>query len=266
MDFEFDVERGAAPTVVRVAGVNVRRGSRVRLHPHPGADAFDLALAGRIGTVAGIEQDFEDKLHLAVTLEDDPGADLGAERQPGHRFFFAPDEVEPLDGGDSGAAGRVLVAGIGNVFLADDGFGVAVAQALLTRPRRAGVQVVDFGIRGLDLAYALQDGWDAVLFVDAAPRGLPPGTLSVVEPAVDAAPASPNPHAMDPVSVLRLARTLGGIPAYVRIVACEPQVLVRPDQSEMVMELSPPVRAAVDEAVRLVEQVIDEIASEEEIS
>jgi hydrogenase maturation protease len=264
--FDFDVERGAAPIVVRVAGVDVRRGSRVRLHPHPGADAFDLALAGRIGTVAGIEQDFEEKLHLAVTLEDDPGADLGEARQPGHRFFFAPDEVEPLDRDDTVAAPRVLVAGIGNVFLADDGFGVVVVQALLTQARRAGVHIVDFGIRGLDLAYALQDGWDAVIFVDAAPRGLAPGTLSVIEPAVDAEPASPSAHAMDPVSVLRLARTLGHVPACVRIVACEPQILVPPDDPEMVMELSPPVRAAVDGAVRLVQQVIDEIVSEEEIS
>jgi hypothetical protein len=71
---------------------------------------------------------------------------------------------------------------------------------------------------------------------------------------------------MDPVAVLRLAQTLGGVPAYVRVVACEPLAVVPPDDPEMVMELSPPVRAAVDEAARLVEQVVDEIVSEEETS
>jgi len=264
VDFGVDLERGGAPRVVRVAGVDVVRGSRVRLHPHPGADAFDLALAGRIATVAGIEQDFEEKVHLAVTLEDDPGADLGDARRPGHRFFFAPDEVEPLDGDATAPARRVLVAGIGNVFLADDGFGAAVAQQLLGRPRRRGVQVVDFGIRGVDLAYALQDGWDAVVLVDAASRGLTPGTLSVIEPLLDAECVSPDAHALDPVAVLRLARTLGGVPPVVRVVACEPLVVVPPDDPDVVMELSPPVRAAVDAAARLVEQVVDQIVSEEE--
>ncbi|HLH25789.1 MAG TPA: hypothetical protein VK066_24995 [Chloroflexota bacterium] len=91
-----------APTSVRVGGVDLRQGSRVRLRPRPGADVMDVVLAGRVAFVEGIEQDYEDRIHLAVTLADDPGRDLGIARQPGHRFFFAPDEVEPLDDGAAG--------------------------------------------------------------------------------------------------------------------------------------------------------------------
>ena len=81
---------------VRVGGVEVKQGDRVRLSPHRGGDIFDIALAGKIAIVEAIEQDYEDKVHLAVVLEDDPGRDLGMMRQPGHRFFFALGEVEPL--------------------------------------------------------------------------------------------------------------------------------------------------------------------------
>ena len=81
-----------------VAGVAIAPGSRVRLRPHPGGDVFDIALTGRVAVVEAIEQDYEERIHVAVTLEDDPGRDLGLARQPGHRFFFAPDELEPLTG------------------------------------------------------------------------------------------------------------------------------------------------------------------------
>jgi len=80
----------------QVSGVAVRVGDRVRLRPRAGGDIFDLALAGQIAIVEALEQDYEDKVHLAVVLEDDPGRDLGMLRQPGHRFFFSPEEVEPL--------------------------------------------------------------------------------------------------------------------------------------------------------------------------
>jgi hypothetical protein len=79
-----------------VAGVEIKTCDRVRLRPRAGGDIFDLALAGQIAIVESIEQDYEDKVHLAVVLEDDPGMDLGMLRQPGHRFFFSPEEVEPL--------------------------------------------------------------------------------------------------------------------------------------------------------------------------
>jgi hypothetical protein len=81
---------------VRVFGVELKRGDRVRLWPQKSADIMDLALAGRVAEIEAIEQDFENQVHLAVVIEDDPGKDLGAMRQPGHRFFFSPEEVEPL--------------------------------------------------------------------------------------------------------------------------------------------------------------------------
>lgn len=82
-----------------VRNVEISPGSRVRLHPRPGGDIMDLALAGKVAVVEGIEQDLEDTVHIAVTIEDDPGRDLGEARQPGHRFFFSITEVEPLDAG-----------------------------------------------------------------------------------------------------------------------------------------------------------------------
>jgi hypothetical protein len=81
---------------VSVGGVDVSVGSRVRLRPRAGGDIFDLALAGMTATIESIEQDYEGRAHLAVLVDDDPGRDLGALRQPGHRFFFSPEEVEPL--------------------------------------------------------------------------------------------------------------------------------------------------------------------------
>ena len=91
-------EGRAAPRVT-VGGVEIKKGSRVRLHPRAGGDIMDLALAGRAACVEAIEQDFEDNIQIAVVVEDDPGRDLGDARQPGHRFFFAPEELEPLDDG-----------------------------------------------------------------------------------------------------------------------------------------------------------------------
>ena len=84
---------------VSVSGVEVKAGDRVRLRPKAGGDIFDLALAGQVAVVESIEQDYEGVNHLAVVLEDDPGRDLGMLRQPGHRFFFSPEEVEPLEEG-----------------------------------------------------------------------------------------------------------------------------------------------------------------------
>ena len=81
---------------VNVGGIEVRTGDRVLLKPRKGGDIFDLALANQIAIVESIEQDYESKIHLAVVLEDDPGRDLGMMRQPGHRFFFAPEEVAPV--------------------------------------------------------------------------------------------------------------------------------------------------------------------------
>jgi hydrogenase maturation protease len=86
------------PRAVTAAGREISPGTRVRLRPRSGGDIMDIALAGKIAIVEAIEQDYDEKIHLAVTIEDDPGRDLGREHWPGHRFFFSPDEVEPVIG------------------------------------------------------------------------------------------------------------------------------------------------------------------------
>ena len=218
-------------------------GTRVRLRPRPGGDVWDIALNGRTAVVQGIEETLDGELLLTVVVDDDPGQDL-----PGHRFFFTPAEVEPL---------RVLVAGIGNVFLGDDGFGVALAQRLSQCELPAGVDVVDYGIRGMDLAYALAD-YDAAVLIDAAPRGEPPGTLYVIEPDAQAAEGF-DAHGMDPVKVLALARTLGGVPPRTLVLGCEPLTRMTGEEDEIVGELSAPVGAALGEAERLVRSLLEEL-------
>ncbi len=105
----FSLTEETSPGRAVVDGVELTTGSRVRLHPRPGGDIMDLALAGRVAYIEAIEQDFEDNIYVAVTVEDDPGRDLGGARQPGHRFFFSLSEVEPLDGGITGSAGSSTV-------------------------------------------------------------------------------------------------------------------------------------------------------------
>jgi hydrogenase maturation protease len=160
---------------------------------------------------------------------------------------------------------RLLIACIGNIFLGDDAFGVEVARRLAGRPRPEGVRLVDFGIRGYDLALALlDDATDIAILVDAAPRGEPPGTLYVIEPeweernGSDANDASPiEAHSLDPVKVLRLVLALGGRPKRVFLVGCEPTPFDEDDDPSM--ELSAPVLAAVDEAVVLVESLVAQV-------
>lgn len=163
----------------------------------------------------------------------------------------------------------VLVAGVGNIFLGDDAFGIEVVRSLAARPLPDGVVVKDFGIRGFDLAYALLDPWDAVVLVDALPRGEAPGTLYTLEPDLAAVgnPASPdmamNPHGMDPVRVLNLAASMGTIVTRVLIVGCEPQDFG--DELEGRMGLSAPVQGAVDEAVKMVEDLVGRIVAERKL-
>jgi hydrogenase maturation protease len=255
------------PESVSVGGTELRAGSRVRLRPRSRADVFDAALDGQVALVEGIEQDMEGRVQLVVTVDADPGRDLGRRRQPGHTFFFSPAEVEPLGTGrpEASATGRrILVAGIGNVFLGDDGFGVALADRLARRALPAGVEVVDYGIRGMDLAYAMAGGgYDGVVLLDAAPRGEPPGTLYVIEPEVDPDAVAVEAHGMDPVKVLAMVQALGGAPPRTLVVGCEPHSHPRPEDEEIVAELSEPVRAALDEAVRLVESLLDELVTSE---
>jgi len=89
-------EAAAPPESVRVFGIELRVGDRVRINPKKKADILDIALAGKIALIEAIEQDFQDHVQLAVVLDDDPGREFGMMRQPGHRFFFSPDEVEPV--------------------------------------------------------------------------------------------------------------------------------------------------------------------------
>ena len=166
-----------APESVRVFGVDLRVGHRVRLWPQKTADIIDLALAGKIAVIEAIEQDFDDQIHFAVVLDDDPGRDLGMMRQPGHRFFFSPEEVEPVrEGSEEGSEGEVNDLPFWSRVLATSFSGM---MPLASRSRRSlakrklpeNVEVRDFGIRGFDLAYALLDPWDTVILVDALPRG-----------------------------------------------------------------------------------------------
>lgn len=155
---------------------------------------------------------------------------------------------------------RILVAGIGNVFFGDDGFGVEVARRLGDRPQPDGVEVVDFGIRGLDLAYALGDGYAAAVLVDAMPRGGAPGTLRVLEPEVPTAPLGAgldDTHRLEPARILGFARTITDHLPILRVVGCEPTPVA--EDAEMAMGLSAPVAAAVDAAVGLVEALVAEL-------
>ncbi|HEX8581191.1 MAG TPA: hydrogenase maturation protease [Acidimicrobiales bacterium] len=151
---------------------------------------------------------------------------------------------------------RTLVAGIGNVFNGDDGFGPEVARRLLDRPLPDGVRVEDYGIRGVHLAYELLDGYDLVVLVDALPRGEAPGTVYVLEPEVDVDAAPPlDAHRMDPRSVLAAVAGMGGEVGRLLLVGCEPADV------EEGMGLSPPVAAAVDRAA----DVVDDLVSGREI-
>jgi hydrogenase maturation protease len=252
-----------------ISGVEVKTGDRVRLFPRKGGDILDLALQGQIATIESIEQDYEGKAHVSVVLDDDPGRDMGLLRQPGHRFFFDASEVEPLPveeqhRNDVVQKLSVLVAGIGNIFLGDDGFGVEVAQQLAKCRFPGAVRVADFGIRGLDLAYALQDGYTTAILIDAYPHGQTPGTISVIEPDMHA-PASlaqtnfVEPHAMNPMNVLSMAAAMHGPPKRVLLVGCEPASL---GGDEGHMGLTPAVEAAVAEAVKVIEHLVDKILHE----
>jgi hydrogenase maturation protease len=158
-------------------------------------------------------------------------------------------------------SGRILVAGIGNIFLADDGFGCEVVRRLAGRELPDKVEGRDFGIRGIDLAYALTDPYEAVVFVDAVPRGEEPGTVYLIEAEVpEEGEVALDTHSMDPVKVIRLARVLGAEIPRTLVVGCEPKVVFSGEHyDDMLMQLSEPVQKAVDEAVKMVESVVEEI-------
>ena len=151
------------------------------------------------------------------------------------------------------SAHRVLVVGVGNIFLGDDGFGVEVAARLARRPVPEGVRVADFGIRGVHLAYELLEGYDLVVLVDTINSGERPGTITVLEPDPDnPGEVLPDAHDLDPVAVMGLLSDLGGSVGRMLVVGCEPA-----DLSEQI-GLSEPVAAAVEEAIEVVDDLVRE--------
>lgn len=163
-------------------------------------------------------------------------------------------------------APKILIAGIGNIFLGDDGFGCVVAGRLARRRLPDGVRVIDFGVRGFDLAYALMDGYDATILIDAVPRGGAPGTLYVIRPDLNE-PNEPGAqammveaHAMDPMRALGLAQSMNGGLKRVLLVGCEPATF-GPEEGQM--GLSETVDAAVDGAVEMVESLVAEILGDQ---
>jgi hydrogenase maturation protease len=153
---------------------------------------------------------------------------------------------------------KILVAGIGNIFLGDDAFGVEVVNRLHGHSWCDDVTVADFGIRSFDLAYSLMGKWDLIILVDAIARGGQPGTVYVLQPDMPEMleiPPSLDAHTMTPVSVLQLVQALGGQVGPMLVVGCEPKTL-QPDENGN-FGLSLPVNTAVDEAIRTIEEWIE---------
>ena len=157
----------------------------------------------------------------------------------------------------------VLIAGIGNAWLKDDGFGGEVIKSLTERELPDDVVVLDFGTGGLDLAYEVMRGYDALILVDVSRQGGEPGTLYLMEPARDEIAAGIedgeiiDPHSMDPQTVLRFVKTVGGWPGKVVVIACEPMTV-----EEMGLGLSDSVRASVDRAANLALKTVADLRVE----
>ena len=242
---------------VLVHGVPVSKGSRVVLRPgHRRADAQDMFLVGRTATVHAVFFDVDGANHVAVTLDDDEAADL--HQAHGRFLYFSPEEIEPAPSESQHA--RVLVAGVGNIFLGDDAFGCQVVARLASEHLPPDVRLEDFGIRGIHLAYELLEGYELVILVDAVPRGGTPGDLYVIEPESDEERTMAHEgslvdaHGMEPGSVLSLLETMGGN-ARILVVGCEPA-----DASDR-MGLSGPVEAAVGRAVPLIKRLLEDETS-----
>ena len=152
----------------------------------------------------------------------------------------------------------ILIAGIGNIFLGDDAFGCEVVKELQQRSWPENVRVEDFGIRGFDLAYAVLDGYDITIFVDAIARGESPGTLYTIEPEVNDLEALGagvlETHSIKPSSVLQMVKTMGGSFKKILLVGCEPATF---GGEEGLMGLSKEVQSAVPAAAKLVESLIN---------
>lgn len=163
----------------------------------------------------------------------------------------------------SSPSGRVLIAGVGDPFRGDDGFGFEVARQLAERPLPPWVEVIDFVSRGLDLVFALQQGYQAAVLIDTVRRGEPPGTLTVIEPDGDArGEVALDPAALDAVGIVRFAGLFGPVPEQVMVVSCEPFEVAPPALDPAAQPgMSPPVAEAVRLAVPLVESLIGDLRS-----
>ena len=162
---------------------------------------------------------------------------------------------------------NILIAGIGNIFMGDDGFGVEVTKRLRERTWPPGVRVADFGIRSFDLAFALVDNCDVAILVDALQRGEVPGTLYVFEPDLadldELSPVNMEGHGLHPAQVLQMAKLFGEPPKRILVVGCEPAITGFAEGGQM--NLSPPVQASLKEAVRQIEALVQEIRQEQAV-
>ena len=243
-----------------VDGVRFARGLKVVIRPGPDADFHARMLDGRTATIERILTDYDGKTHLGVTIDDDPGQDLM--RETGRLLYFFAPEVEVIDIVTEDQLRSILIAGVGNAWLRDDGFGGEVARQLADRALPEGVAVMDAGTGGLDLAYEVMRGYDALVILDVSKQGGEPGTLYVMEPDEESVPGGIedgdviNPHGMDPQTVLRFVKSVGAWPGRVMVIACEPA-----DVEEMGWGLSDEVRDAVARAVDLVVETVAELQS-----
>ena len=166
----------------------------------------------------------------------------------------------PVDLHPQGHRKRVMIAGVGNLFLKDDGFGGAVIRKMQDKEYPEGVEIKDFGTGGLKLAYDLMNGYDGLILLDASTRGGTPGTLYVIEPKEDEVSADLehggpiDPHGGDPLTVLRFVKSVGSWPGKVIIVACEPETV-----DDFEIGLSDAVHAAIDHAIVLIDEIVQDM-------
>ena len=248
------------PQIV-VDGIVYRRGAKVVLRPEFGRAPQDNVWADRQATIERIYRDYEDGYHIAVTVDDDPGQELM--RDIGRYLYFKPAEVDGPRDVTKKLEKQILIAGVGNAWLQDDAFGGEVARRLRERELPSGVSVMDVGTSGLDLAYEVMRGYSALVIVDVSKQGGEPGTLYVIDVDRDDVPAeiedgeSIDPHSMDPMTMLRFVRVTGGWPGRVQVIACEPA-----EVDEVGLGLTPAVEAAVDRAIALVLETVEELRTD----
>ena len=252
------IDPRAGDAVLDVDGQTFRRGGKVVIRPGPDADVHARMLDGRTATIERIFTDYDGKAHLGLTIDDDPGQELMRETGR-YLYFFAP-ELEVVDherGRTAQHPDRRRGQQPGCATTASAARWPAGCRAL---ELPAGVSVMDAGTGGLDLAYEVMRGYDALVILDVSRQGGEPGTLYVMEPDEEAVPGAIedgdviNPHAMDPQTVLRFVKSVGAWPGRVVVIACEPE-----EVSEMGWGLSERVQGAVGRAVALVLETVEEL-------